>query len=70
MFNTMQKYTKFFIDGQWVAPALPSPSLLAVVDPATEQPFAQIAMGSEEDVDLAVQAASKAFLTFSNTSIE
>lgn len=70
MFSTMQKYTKFFIDGQWVAPAMPTPSLLAVVDPATEQPFAQIAMGSEEDVDLAVQAASKAFLTFSNTSIE
>lgn len=66
----MLKYSKFFIDGQWVEPALSTPSLLAVIDPATEQAFAEIAMGTKEDVDLAVQAASKAFDTFSKTTVD
>ncbi|MES3710424.1 aldehyde dehydrogenase family protein [Pseudomonas putida] len=66
----MQKHSKFFIDGQWVAPALSTPSLLAVIDPATEEAFAEIAMGTKEDVDLAVRAASKAFETFSKTSVQ
>ena len=66
----MQKYAKFFIDGQWVAPESPTANMLAVVDPATEQAFAEIAMGSQKDVDLAVQAANKAFVTFSQSTIE
>lgn len=66
----MQKYSTFFIGGQWVAPASPTPSLLAVIDPATEEAFAEIAMGTKEDVNLAVQAASEAFDTFSKTTVE
>lgn len=66
----MQYYAKFFIDGQWVAPVSPQSPLLAVVDPATEQAFAEISMGSKEDVDRAVQAASKTFETFSKSTIE
>ncbi|QDC04136.1 aldehyde dehydrogenase family protein [Pseudomonas sp. S07E 245] len=66
----MQKYSTFFIGGQWVAPASSTFSRLAVIDPATEEAFAEIAMGTKEDVDLAVQAASKAFETFSQTTVE
>jgi aldehyde dehydrogenase (NAD+) len=54
---------QFFIDGQWVSPA--TARTLAVIDPATEQPFAEISLGSAEDVDRAVIAARAAFETFS-----
>ncbi|HXK23794.1 MAG TPA: aldehyde dehydrogenase family protein [Myxococcota bacterium] len=62
--NTMQ----FYIDGRWVDPneARPFP----VIDPSTEEPIAQIALGSAKDVDLAVAAARRAFETFSQTSRE
>jgi len=59
---------KFYIDGQWVMPA--SEQRLDVVDPATGQAFARIAMGNAEDVDRAVQAARRAFAAFSQTSRE
>ena len=62
--NTMQ----FYIDGRWVDPAEARP--FPVIDPATEEPIAQIALGSAKDVDLAVAAARRAFDSFSRTSRE
>jgi len=62
--NTMQ----FYIDGRWVDPTEARP--FPVIDPATEQPIAQIALGSAKDVDLAVAAARRAFETFSQTTRE
>ena len=53
---------KFYIDGQWVAPA--SAKTLDVINPATEAPFMTIAMGDKTDVDHAVAAARKAFETW------
>src|SRR5262249_31891783 len=62
--NTMQ----FYIDGRWVDPVEARP--FPVIDPATEQPIAQIALGSAKDVDLAVAAARRAFETCSQTTRE
>jgi aldehyde dehydrogenase (NAD+) len=62
MVNSLQ----FYIDGQWVDPVVPR--TLDVINPATEQPFARISMGSRADVDKAVAAARRAFETFSQTS--
>ncbi|MBB3952439.1 aldehyde dehydrogenase family protein [Aureimonas jatrophae] len=60
---------QFFIDGAWVDPAGPI-RRLPVVDPATEEPFAEIALGDAADVDRAVRAARRAFETFSLVSRE
>ncbi|KRR06238.1 aldehyde dehydrogenase [Bradyrhizobium jicamae] len=59
---------KFYIDGAWVDPA--APSTLGIVNPATEEIFAQISLGSRRDVDRAVKAARRAFATYSATSVE
>ena len=59
---------KFYIDGAWVDPA--ASSTLGVVNPATEETFAQISLGSKSDVDRAVTAARRAFATYSETSVE
>jgi aldehyde dehydrogenase (NAD+) len=59
---------KFYIDGAWVDPA--APSTLGIVNPATEETFAQISLGSRADVDRAVKAARRAFATYSVTSVE
>ena len=59
---------KFYIDGAWVDPA--APSTLGVVNPATEETFAQISLGSQSDVDRAARAARRAFATYSVTSVE
>ena len=57
---------KFYIDGQWVAPA--GSNTLDVINPATEAPFMTIAMGGKADVDRAVAAARKAFETWAFSS--
>jgi aldehyde dehydrogenase (NAD+) len=64
----MEEKLKFYIDGKWVDPV--SPKTLDVINPANEEPFAKISMGSKADVDKAVAAARKAFDTFSQTSRE
>jgi aldehyde dehydrogenase (NAD+) len=57
---------KFYIDGAWVDPVERHP--LDVINPATEQPVAQISLGGAADVDRAVKAARAAFPAFSRTS--
>jgi aldehyde dehydrogenase (NAD+) len=59
---------KFYIDGAWVDPV--TPSSLGIVNPATEETFAQISLGSRQDVDRAAQAARRAFSTYSRVSVE
>ena len=59
---------KFYIDGAWVDPA--TPSTLGIVNPATEETFAQISLGSRPDVDRAAKAARRAFATYSEASVE
>jgi len=64
----MREYMKFYIDGAWVDPV--TPKSLDVINPATEAVCGHISAGSAADVDKAVKAAQKAFITFSQTSRE
>ncbi|MBS4045810.1 MAG: aldehyde dehydrogenase family protein [Alphaproteobacteria bacterium] len=59
---------KFYIDGAWIDPAISA--TLGVQNPATEEIFARISLGSRQDVDRAVQAARRAFTSYSVTSVE
>ena len=64
----MKNALKFYIDGKWVDPV--TPKKLGVVNPSNEEVFAEISIGSTADVDKAVAAAQKAFVTFSQTTRE
>ena len=64
----MKEYLQFYINGHWVDPV--TPRTLDVENPATEEPFARISLGSKADVDKAVAAAKAAFPAFSQTSVE
>ena len=61
----MERY-KMWINGEWV-PAV-SGETYAVVNPATEEVIAQVPKGDQRDVDLAVEAARKAFPIWSKKS--
>jgi aldehyde dehydrogenase (NAD+) len=58
---------QFYIDGGWVDPV--TPAALGVVNPATEEVFARISLGSAADVDRAVLAARRAFPSYAATSV-
>ena len=62
----MDNLQKFYIGGQWVAPA--SDATMPVLNPATEAQIGSVAMGNAADVDKAVAAAKAAFDSFSQTS--
>jgi len=62
----MSRNLQFYIDGEWVNPAVPHP--FDVIDPATEEAYTQISLGSKADVDRAVAAARAAFTAFSQTT--
>lgn len=54
---------KLYIDGAWVAPA--ASETLEVFDSATEEVFATVPAGTREDIERAVQAAARAFPSWS-----
>ncbi len=62
----MQSYKQFYINGQWMDAA--GQQMLDVINPATEQPVARIALGDASDVDRAVAAARQAFPGFAETT--
>ncbi len=62
----MQHAAEFYIDGAWVAPA--ERKMIDVIDPSTEEAFAQVALGSAADVDRAVRAARRAFPGYAATA--
>ncbi len=64
----MSNNQKFYINGEWVDPI--SQQTMEVINPATEEAIATIAMGNAEDLDRAVQAAKVAFESFSRSSKE
>ena len=64
----MKECVQFYINGEWVDPA--DPQHLEVINPATEESIAKIAMGNSDDVNKAVAAAKNAFDSFSQTSKE
>ena len=59
---------RFYIAGQWQEPK--GRDATEVVNPATEEPVARVAMGNREDVDRAVAAARAAFDDWSQTAPE
>ena len=61
-------YNKFFINGEWLEPS--NRSIFEVINPATEEAFATISMGTADDVDAAAQAARAAFPAWSQSTIE
>lgn len=65
---TLNNALKFYIDGTWTDPVVAR--TVEIIDPATEQPFACVSMGSAADVDLAVAAAKAAFTEYSEMSRE
>ena len=64
----MQDKKNFYINGQWVSPI--EPRSFAVINPATEEPCAEISLGGKKDVDAAVTSAKKAFETWGFTTKE
>src|SRR3712207_8620281 len=50
---------RMFINGEWVESA--SRETITSIDPANRQPVAEVPRGKGEDVDLAVEAARRAF---------
>ena len=64
----MRNANKFYINGEWVTPL--TGETCEVINPATEEPIASIALGGQQDVDAAVSAAKTAFTSFSQTSVE
>ena len=56
---------KFYINGHWVAPALPRDC--EVIDPSTEEVCAVISLGDKADTDAAVAAAKAALPAWAAT---
>ena len=63
--HTMSHHLQFYINGAWVHPTVARS--LDVINPATEQAYTQISMGSAADVDKAVAAARAAFPSYTQT---
>jgi acyl-CoA reductase-like NAD-dependent aldehyde dehydrogenase len=63
----MKEY-KMLINGKWVGAA--SGKTYTVLNPATEEPIAKAALGGSEDVNMAVEAAQKAYPIWSKKSTE
>ena len=59
---------KFYINGQWVNPSIPND--FEVINPSNEESFAFISLGNINDTNAAVDAAQKAFVSWSKTTKE
>lgn len=59
---------RIYFGGEWRAPA--GSETAQVINPATEQPVAEVALGNRADVDLAVAAARSAFPAWADTAPE
>ncbi len=64
----MSHRTQFYINGEWVEPL--SGERLDVINPATEEPIGEVALGNVDDVNRAVAAAVAAFDSYSKTTRE
>lgn len=64
----MRNHLKHFINGEWVEST--GNETYEVINPATEEVMGKISLGTEEDLNKAVQAARDAFPSFSQTTKE
>ena len=58
----------FYIKGKWVKPLKPND--FEVINPSNEESFAVISLGNINDTNAAVDAAQKAFISWSKTTKE
>ena len=65
----MGSLQQFYINGEWVNPA-DGASSHTVINPATENPLGELAMGGAADIDAAISAAAAAFPAFSAEPLE
>ena len=63
----MRAREQLYIGGKWVASS--GRGSIEVIDAATEEPIGSVPRGDEEDVDRAVQAAARAFESWSATPV-
>ncbi|NPU85958.1 MAG: aldehyde dehydrogenase family protein [Syntrophaceae bacterium] len=56
-----------YINGRWMAPA--GTETVPVINPCSEETISTVAMGNEEDIDRAVQAARESFPAWSRTPV-
>lgn len=61
-------YNNFYINGEWVSPE--GRETLDVINPATEEVFATISMGTADDLDQAAKSALAAFDSWSQSTVE
>ncbi|GAB2445562.1 aldehyde dehydrogenase family protein [Streptomyces incanus] len=64
----MREHNELYIDGAWRTPL--EGSVLELTDPATGALTGRVALGGEADVDRAVAAAERAFVSFSRTTVQ
>jgi acyl-CoA reductase-like NAD-dependent aldehyde dehydrogenase len=64
----MRNYDKLYIDGHWVAPI--AGKTHQVINPATGEVSGTVAFGGEADVIRAIEAAHRAFASYSRTSLK
>jgi aldehyde dehydrogenase (NAD+) len=62
----MRDYLKVYIDGAWVDPQ--GGDTIEVISPVTERPIGRITSATAGDVDRAVEAARRAFRSYSRTT--
>ena len=67
--NTVPAHDRFYIGGEWVAPA-PGHTLHEVVSASTEEVIARVPLGAADDVDRAVAAARQGFEAWSQTDLK
>lgn len=66
--QTNIKVLKNFINGEWIE-ASPKAKTIPVPNPATEEILAFVPLSTKSDLDTAVKAAKKAFITWSKTPV-
>ncbi|OAH14387.1 aldehyde dehydrogenase family protein [Streptomyces jeddahensis] len=64
----MREHTKLYIDGVWREPV--DGGVAELTDPATGEASGRVALAGTADVDLAVAAAKRAFVSYSQTTRE
>ena len=64
----IEEKKEFYINGKWIKPSKPKD--LEVIDPSTEEVCAVISLGSEQDTNLAVEAAKNSFVSWWKTPKE
>jgi aldehyde dehydrogenase (NAD+) len=64
--HAIRDFARIYINGEWVKPL--GGKVIDIINPATERPAGQITLGTAADVDRAVAAAQRAFITFSRSS--